>query len=158
MGGDVVVWTTCVVAGALALIAAVEDARTHLLRDRHTRRIAVVFIAGIAAAALWPERQAVPLAALAWGVAVFCGPWLVLHLIRPADVGRGDVKYTAALGLGLGWVEASAATGALVLVIVFGAVHATVVMIKTRSRKEPVPLGPAIFAAWAVTTALRLTA
>ncbi|MEM7341816.1 MAG: prepilin peptidase [Actinomycetota bacterium] len=148
---------TCAVAGAIALVAAVDDARTHLLRDRHTRRIAVVFAIGIAVDALWPERHGIAIASLVWGVAVFCGPWLVFHLIRPHDVGRGDVKYTAALGLGLGWVDAAAATGALVLVIVFGAIHALVVLVRTRSRREPVPLGPSIFAAWALTTVLRLT-
>ncbi|MEM7340418.1 MAG: prepilin peptidase [Actinomycetota bacterium] len=154
--GEWVVWLTCGLAGAIALVAAVVDARTNLLRNVYTSRIAIVFAVGIVAAAIWPEPGGLPIVDAALGVLVFSGPWFVLHVIKASTLGFGDVKYTAALGLGLGWLGSPTALRALMLVLVFGGLHALVLAVVRRSLKETFPLGPSIFAGWLVATVTAL--
>ncbi|MEM8924314.1 MAG: A24 family peptidase [Actinomycetota bacterium] len=128
----------------VALRAAYVDARTHLLRDVYTGPLALIALVGLPLSAAIADTG-VRIGAMALGVLVFAGPWLVAHLISPASAGYGDVKYSAALGLYLGWESPAVAFRALFLASAIGALVAGVALI-LRRRRTPLPFGPSLLA------------
>ncbi len=152
-----VVIATVVVVAAVALRAAVEDIRSHVLRNRLTMAIAVVTIVGVTLDALWPESKGIELGDLLRGSAIFAGPWLLIHLAQPTGVGFGDIKYGGALGLSLGWISPDAALGAILTVLVVGGIHAAAVILAKRTTHVAIPFGPAILAGYTAEMVTRLT-
>ncbi len=151
----IVAWSIAglaVVAGlVVAGVAAVEDLRTHRLRNVRTGAIggaAVVAatMAGVATGDMGPMGDSLI------GGAVYGGPWLALHLVDRRLVGFGDVKYGGVLGLLIGLVDVSTATWA-VLVAGLGLV-VTVVVARRRPDQGRAALGPALLAGASVAIAI----
>ncbi|MEL7207549.1 MAG: prepilin peptidase [Actinomycetota bacterium] len=127
---------------AIAVYAAAEDVQTHLLRNVYTGPLAAVAIVGFAIHSA-VERTGLPLADLAIGAAVFAGPWLLSFLVSPASIGFGDVKFSAGLGLYLGWIGPATAFRGVFLTSVAGAGLAALALLRGR-RREPIAFGPAL--------------
>ena len=89
---------------AVAAVAAVHDQRTRRLLNKHNAALAAIALIGFSIAAAL-NGDARPLGRLAFGAAVFAGPWLLANLVAPSSIGFGDVKYSAAIGLYLGWID-----------------------------------------------------
>ncbi len=142
MVAPILLATTYVLGLAIATIAAVDDARTHLLRDIYTGPLALVAVVGFALVAI-ADDTGLPIDDLGLGVAIFAGPWLASYLISPASIGFGDVKYGAGLGLYLGLPGPVVAVHALALATAAGALVA-LVSLAARGRREPLPFGPAL--------------
>ena len=130
--------TTFLAGVALALAAVIIDARTHRLPNRIVGPLAAIGLAGLTAASVTEPLLGLP--GLALGAVVFAGPWLVVHLISPASIGFGDVKFTAALGLYLSWFDPMAGLGACALALLSAWPHSLVHVV--RKTGSTVPLGP----------------
>ncbi|MGF1597836.1 MAG: prepilin peptidase [Acidimicrobiales bacterium] len=139
--GAVVAALTLAVGLVIAVIASVEDLRTHLLRDVRTGALAAVAVAGFTLAApLGGGWRPLP---MVLGAVAFATPWLVVHLIAPAAAGFGDVKFSAALGLHLGWLDPVLSMWA---VVAGCGVFVTWAVAARAARHEPRPFGPALVA------------
>ena len=138
-------------AAGLAVAAAIEDTRTHLLRNIYTLPIIAIALTGLPAASVF-DNQTIrsTLTDMAIGAACFAGPWIITHLIAPKQIGFGDIKLSIGLGLHLGWLNPSLGlVGFFLASIVFGIGS----WISARSTRDPLPFGPALVAG-AVATAL----
>lgn len=142
MVAPIIVYLTFGLGLAIAISAAVDDARTHLLRNVFTGPLAAVAIVGFALHSA-VERDGLPLGDLAIGAAIFAGPWLLSFLLSPDSIGFGDVKLSAGLGLYLGWLGPGAAFRGLFLASVVGAALAAVTLARGR-RGNPIAFGPAL--------------
>ena len=119
-GVPIVVGPVVAVSG---LLAAVSDVRYRRIPDR----IVVGTAAAAAVLAVWVELldHVRPATGMLAGAVVAAGPLLLVHLIVPAGVGFGDVKYAAALGgvLGIvGWGAAATMVFVACLLTLVGAV------------------------------------
>ena len=108
-------------------------------------------VAGFGLAAM-VGQEGFPLGNLVAGTAVFAGPWLVVHLITPSNIGFGDIKLAAGLGLYVGWLGVETALLALYLVGLLAVIPALGAIARSR-RAEPLPFGPALVGGAALTTA-----
>ena len=72
------------------------------------------------------------------GALAFAGPLLVVHLVAPGAMGFGDVKFAAALGLGLGVVDPVVSVLALCLACGVSVVAAAL------AGRPKVPFGPGL--------------
>lgn len=152
--GNVIAIACFVIAGGLAITAAIEDTRTHLLRNTYTLPIIAIGLAGLPVAGhLNDLGVGTVLTDMAIGTAWFAGPWLITHLIAPSQIGFGDIKLSAGLGLYLGWLEPSLGfAGFFATCLVFG-----VAFLASRSGiREQVPFGPSIVVGTAIATVLGL--
>ncbi len=104
MIAQLVVGLTFAVGAVVSAVAAVNDQRSRLLLNTHNAVLAGVAVGGFSAASLI-DGDLPPLGRLLAGAAVFAGPWLLANLLAPSSIGFGDVKYSAALGLYLGWID-----------------------------------------------------
>jgi leader peptidase (prepilin peptidase) / N-methyltransferase len=93
--------------------AATIDARVSRLPDRVVLLGLAVFAAVLVVASAGTGSWGWVVAALA-GAAVLAVPLLLVHLVSPAGLGFGDVKYGALIGAGVG-----VATGPAAVVLVF---------------------------------------
>jgi len=82
-----------------------------------------------------------------------CGALLLLvllgvcALVRPGWVGRGDMKYGAAIGAAAGWASWFALYASLFVATLLGAVVGVVLIVAGKaSRRSHLPLGPFLFA------------
>ena len=134
--------------------AATTDARVSRLPDRVVLPGLAVFAAVLFVASAWTGSWRWVVAALA-GAAVLAVPLLLVHLVSPAGLGFGDVKYGALIGAGVGVASGPAA---VVLVFVLAAVVQLVVVWwrplpaqrVAGSDRRSAPLGPAMAVAAAV--------
>lgn len=133
------------VAG-LGVAMAYIDIREHRLPDWLTYPAfggAVVALT-IAAAVTgeWPSYGR------AWAAAaVLTTVFLVLALIRPGELGLGDVKLAASLGLLLGWVGWGHLVLGTFLGFAFGGIYSAVLLILRRAgRRTAIPFGPFLLA------------
>ena len=130
------------IGAVLSVIAALEDRRSHLLRNVYTAPLAGAAVVGFTTAALLAGDE-LPIGAMGAGVGIYAGPWFVTHVVSPALIGFGDTKYAAGLGIYLGWLTPTAAlTGFFASSIMF------VVSARRSNRPtaEPVPFGPSLCA------------
>lgn len=130
------------IAAGLAVTAAIEDTRTHLLRNIYTVPIIAIALTGLTASSLIDDK-AIPatLTDMAIGAAWFAGPWLITHLIAPKQIGFGDVKLSIGLGLYLGWLNPSLGIlGFFAASAIFGLSS----WISARTARDPLPFGPAL--------------
>lgn len=128
--------------GLVAAVAAVEDTRTHLLRNVYTGPLALVAVTGFGLAAAI-GRNTFPVGDLVLGALIFTGPWLISFLVSPSSIGFGDIKFGAGLGLYLGWLGPSTALAGLLAACAIGGGIAIVAIIRRRTG-EPFPFGPAL--------------
>ena len=131
--------------------AATIDARCRRLPDRVVLPGLAVFAAVLILAAAATGSWAWVVAALA-GAAVLAVPLLLVHLVSPAGLGFGDVKYGALIGAGVGVATGPAA-------VVLGFMLAALVQLivvwwrplpaqrMAGSDRRTAPLGPALAAA-----------
>ncbi len=78
------------------------------------------------------------------GVLIGGGSFLAIALISKGGMGGGDIKLAAALGLWLGW---KLNLLALFLAFLFGGIGSgTLLALKIKGRKDPIPFGPFISA------------
>jgi len=138
--------TTFAIGAVVAAIAAVIDARTHRLPNMYTIPLAAIGVVGLAAASLVGDEP-VRWAKMALGVAVFCGPWFISHLISPASIGFGDIKYSAGLGVYLGWLAPAVA---LLGFFVAPVIYAVAYLVARKRTNEPIPFGPSLLSGAAV--------
>ncbi|MDE0160964.1 MAG: A24 family peptidase [Acidimicrobiaceae bacterium] len=100
-----------------ALVAAVSlvtmsavDLRTYRLPDALTFPALGLSLAAVAAESLAAGRGSAVVAAVSTGAGLGAAMW-ILHEIRPAALGFGDVKLAPMLGVNLGWAAASLERG-----------------------------------------------
>ena len=123
-----VVVAALAVAALIAVVAADVDRRTLKLPNQLVAGIAVVaFGAAIAGGHAG--------GALAGSVAL-TAPFLVIHLVRPAGLAFGDVKFAAACGVIVGavWWPAASIAGAATCLALAGR--------RVRGEVGPLPAGP----------------
>lgn len=137
---------TYLVIGALGVAMTYIDLRERLLPDWLTMPALGVGVVGLAiTAAATGEWGSYGRALL--GTLVVGGFFLLLHLIRPADMGLGDVKLSLVVGLLLGWISWSAVVLGVFLAFLTGGVVGIVLIVAGRAgRRTALPFGPFIFA------------
>jgi leader peptidase (prepilin peptidase) / N-methyltransferase len=130
------------VLGALGVALGYVDVRRHRLPDALTFpafAAGALLLAGAAAAEVeWGAY------ARAWlGAVVLAGFYLLLVIIRPADMGLGDVKLAAVLGLYLGWLGwAVLVVGAFLGFLFGGLLGLALVALRRATMRTSVPAGP----------------
>jgi leader peptidase (prepilin peptidase) / N-methyltransferase len=130
------------VLGALGVALGYVDMRRHRLPDALTFpafAAGALLLAGAAAAEVeWGAY------ARAWlGAVVLAGFYLLLVIIRPADMGLGDVKLAAVLGLYLGWLGwAVLVVGAFLGFLFGGLLGLALVALRRATMRTSVPAGP----------------
>lgn len=148
---SLVALATFAVAGPIALKAAIEDTRTHLLRNVLTAPLAALGLIGLSVAGLLDDQPvATTVRDIAIGAALFAGPWLIVHLIDPAQIGFGDIKYSAGLGLYLGYLDPTLGFWGF---FAASAVFACANLALRRSANARVAFGPALLAGATITAA-----
>ncbi|MGH8827364.1 MAG: prepilin peptidase, partial [Jiangellaceae bacterium] len=132
------------VVGALGVAMSYVDLREHLLPDWLTlpALAAAGSLLALAAATTgewgWYGR--------AWaGAAVMFAFYLALTAIRPTDLGLGDVKLAAVIGLLLGWAGWTAVIlGAFLAFLIGGLAGIVMVIIGKAGRHTAIPFGPSM--------------
>ncbi|MGH2732494.1 MAG: prepilin peptidase [Actinomycetota bacterium] len=130
------------VFGAVLVILSAIDLKHHRLPNRilGPASILAVILLGMAALIGGDLRPFATggIGALAYGV-----PILTLALIAPGDMGAGDVKFGAYLGLHLGWLGLSQVLAGMLIGFVAGGLAAAVLLATRRkSGKDSIPFGP----------------
>lgn len=131
---------------ALGVAMSYVDLREHRLPDRLTLpALAAGAIALLVAAAVtgsWGDYGR------AWaGAGVTTAFYLILLLIRPADLGLGDVKLAAVVGLLLGWLGWSYVVLGIFLAFVLGGLTGIVLLaLRKAKRRTALPFGPFMLA------------
>jgi leader peptidase (prepilin peptidase) / N-methyltransferase len=128
--------------GTLGVVMAYVDLREHRLPDPLTAAALVGggLLLAVAAAATgeWGAYGRAWLAA----VAMF-GTFLALALLRPADLGLGDVKLAGVLGLVLGWQGWGVVVVGAFFGFLFGGLTGVGLMLVGRAgRRSTIPFGP----------------
>jgi leader peptidase (prepilin peptidase)/N-methyltransferase len=103
----------------------------------------LALMAALLAAAALIDGDASPLGTAAIGGA---GAWvalLVVHVINPAGMGFGDVRLAGVIGVALGWLGyAHIAAGLFAGFVAASVVGLSLLLVRSRGRKDPVPFGP----------------
>ncbi|WP_344167099.1 A24 family peptidase [Pilimelia columellifera] len=142
--------TVMVVVG---LLLAVIDLAAHRLPDPIVARLAVAELGLLIAAAATGAGWA-PLERAVLGGLVMAGAYLVLALLPGANLGLGDVKLSAVLGLSLGWFGwPTLLLGAVLPHLLNGPVALSLLLRGKASRHTELPLGPALLAGWLLAVA-----
>ncbi|PZF82899.1 prepilin peptidase [Jiangella anatolica] len=130
------------VVGLLGVAMAYIDLRTQLLPDWLT-------LTALGAAGAWLTVAAAITGdwgayGRAWAAAAAClAFYLLLALLRPADLGLGDVKLSASLGLLLGWSGWATVASGVFLAFLAGGVIGIVLLAAGRAgRRTSLPFGP----------------
>lgn len=132
------------VAGAGGVVLAWIDLQVHRLPDRLTLPSYPVGVALLGLAALSDAAGAALLRALL-GMLALLALYLGLALLRPADLGLGDVKLAGVLGLYLGWVGwGHLVLGAFLGFLVGGLGGIALILTGRATRRSHVPFGPAM--------------
>ncbi|MEU0885607.1 A24 family peptidase [Lentzea sp. NPDC005914] len=126
----------------LCVALATIDLIVYRLPDRLTLPAYPVLAALLAGAALLNSEPSRFLRAVLAGAALAAG-YLVLALIRPGDLGLGDVKLAGPLGMALGWTGWQSVLLATVLSFVLcGLVGAVLLVARRADARTVLPLGP----------------
>ncbi|TDE09438.1 prepilin peptidase [Jiangella asiatica] len=128
--------------GALGVAMAYVDLREHLLPDWLTYSALAAGAALLTVAAVATQEWGAY--GRAWAGAAAClAFYLFLALLRPADLGLGDVKLAAVVGLLLGWAGWSTLVLGVFLGFLVGGVIGIVLMTAGRAgRRTSLPFGP----------------
>lgn len=142
----VLIWSTYAPAGAwLALVSGAVLALSLLAvffidLDHQIVPNAITYpglAAGLALSAL--QGRIVPAVVAAAGAGAF---FLLIALVSRGGMGGGDIKLAAMMGAFLGWP--GIAVGLLVGFLVGAAAGLVLMAARKRSRKDPIPFGPAL--------------
>jgi leader peptidase (prepilin peptidase) / N-methyltransferase len=128
--------------GAFGVALGYIDVRRHRLPDALTFpafAAGALLLAGAAAA-----DQEWGVYARAWlGAAALAGCYLLLVILRPKDMGLGDVKLAAVLGLALGWLGWGAVVIGGFLGFLFGGLSGLALVATRRATlRTAIPAGP----------------
>lgn len=130
------------VLGVLGVALAAVDIAVRRLPDRLTLPAYPVIVALFAAAAVATGQPQPLLRALAGGVALVAG-YLALALLRPGQLGGGDIKLAGLLGVALAWLGWPALLAGAALGFVLAAVFALVMLAARQlTLRSEVPFGP----------------
>jgi leader peptidase (prepilin peptidase)/N-methyltransferase len=133
--------------GATGVVLGTVDVRRHRLPDVVTGPALVVgalLLAG--AAALGGADGTWSAYGRAWAGAFTLGAvYAALHLLRPADLGFGDVKLAVLLGLHLGWLGWGVlVAGGFLGFVVGGLVGVGLLLTRRATLRSAVPFGPSM--------------
>ncbi len=144
-GWDASLPAQLLVAG-LGVAMAYIDIREHRLPDRLTYPAFAGAAIALAIAALMTGEWSAY--GRAWAAAaLLVGAFLVLALIRPGELGLGDVKLSASLGLLLGWIGWGHVVLGAFLGFAFGGIYSVVLLALRRAdRRTAIPFGPFLLA------------
>lgn len=117
--------------GALGVALGAVDVAVHRLPDRLTRPAYPVMVVLLGVAAAIGHDGGALVRALLASVALTAG-YLLLALLRPGQLGGGDVKLAALIGLGLGWLGWPAVIAGAVLAFAATAVVSLVLLAARR--------------------------
>ncbi|WP_166350412.1 prepilin peptidase [Phytoactinopolyspora limicola] len=136
--------TAFLVVAAMGVAMAYVDIREHRLPDWLTVPALVAAAIALAGAAAVDDSWA--RYGRAWaGAGVVLAFYLLLVLLRPADLGLGDVKLAAVLGLLLGWIGWPVLVFGVFAGFVVGALLAAGLLLAGRAgRRTSIPFGPAM--------------
>lgn len=135
-----------VVAAVIGVLLSAIDLACLRLPDPLVATVAAVALALLGTAALARGEAGPLLRGLAGAVALGV-LYLLLALLPGANLGFGDVKVAAVLGLLLGWVGWGAVLlGALLPHVINGPVALGLLVSGRADRRTELPLGPALFA------------
>jgi leader peptidase (prepilin peptidase) / N-methyltransferase len=130
------------VLGFACVTLAVIDLDTRLLPDRITIPAFALVAVLLLVASLVEHDLGRMLRGLEAALAGSAG-LLVLVLISPGGMGRGDVKFALVLGLALGWLGWDALLAGFAAAFLIGGVAALVAVLVLRmGRKAHIPFGP----------------
>ncbi|WP_029433862.1 prepilin peptidase [Blastococcus sp. URHD0036] len=143
-----------VVLAVAAVLLAVIDVQHRLLPDRVVLpSIAVVALLLTAAAAVDGDWAQLGRALL--GAVVLFAVFLVMALLAPGQLGMGDVKLAALLGLALGWLGWPAVLFGVLASFVVQALLAVVLLAAGRvTLRSALPFGPAMLLGSALAVAV----
>ena len=128
--------------GVLGVALGAVDVAVHRLPDRLTRPAYPVLLVLLGAAAVIGHDGGALVRALLAGVALTAS-YLVLALLRPGQLGGGDVKLAGLLGLGLGWLGWPAVIAGAVLAFALTAVVSLALLAARRiSLRGEICFGP----------------
>ncbi len=135
---------------AVGVALAAIDLKVYRLPDRLTYPAFVVVLASFAGGAVTGTDPA-SLQRAAFGALVLGGSYLLLAVIQPGQLGLGDVKLAALLGLALGWVSWPVLMfGGCLAFIVSAMVSLVLIALRRISLKSALPFGPFMLAGAAV--------
>ena len=128
--------------GLLGVAMAYIDLRTQLLPDWLTLTALGAGGAWLTVAAALTDSWGAY--GRAWAAAGAClAFYLLLALLRPADLGLGDVKLSVSLGLVLGWAGwAAVVSGVFLAFLVGGVVGIALLAVGRAGRRTSLPFGP----------------
>lgn len=156
--GVAAVLPALLVLAVAAVLLAVIDLQHRLLPDRvvlpATLLVALLLTGAAAAGGDWS-----PLARALLGAVVLFAAFLALALLAPGQLGMGDVKLAALLGLALGWFGWPAVLLGALAAFVVQALAAVVLLAARRvTLRSDLPFGPAMLLGAAVAVALAAAA
>jgi len=131
------------VLAPILVVATAVDLRWHRLPDRLTLPGALAVAVAVVLAA-WLDGDASLARDAVAGAAVVAGVLLLVHIVSPAGMGFGDVKFGLPLGLALGATAVTSAVVALLVAMVAGAVAGLALLVRHRDRRRPFPFGPCL--------------
>lgn len=134
------------VVAALGVAMAFVDLREHRLPDWLTLPALAAGAVGLGVAAMSQGEWGAY--GRAWlGAAAVGAFYLVLALLRPADLGFGDVKLALVIGLMLGWLGWSTVVTGVFLGFLLGGLAGVVLLAAGRAgRRTAIPFGPFMLA------------
>jgi leader peptidase (prepilin peptidase)/N-methyltransferase len=128
--------------GALGVALAVIDIRVQRLPDRLTLPAFPILIALLAGAAAIGNDAGAFVRALLGGL-VLSGSYLLLALLRPGQLGGGDIKLAGLAGLALGWLGwATLFIGAVLGFVLFAAVSLVLLAARRITLRSEISFGP----------------
>lgn len=145
-GDDAASLPTYLVVATLGVAISYIDVREHRLPDWLTLHAFGVAAIGLLAAPSisgeWGQYGR------AWlGAAAVSALFLALALVRPSDLGMGDVKLSASAGMLLGWVGwDTVVVGVFFAFLIGGLVGLTLILARRANRRTALPFGPFILA------------
>ena len=138
----------------IAVPLAFTDIAVNRLPDRLTAAAFTGTLALLTVAAFTGHEPGRLVRAAAGGAALACF-YLVLCLLRPGEMGLGDAKLAASIGLVLGWTSWQALLTGTFAGFVLAAVYGGIQMVLHRAtRASQLPLGPFILLGALVVVAL----
>jgi leader peptidase (prepilin peptidase)/N-methyltransferase len=130
------------VTGAFGVVLALVDLRCLRLPNAVVGRAMVGALLLFGGAAVAGDGGGAWVRALLGALVLFCG-YLVLHLISPGSMGRGDVNLAALLGFCLGWLGwGDVLAGFCAASLAALPVTAYLMLFRPRGRRPDVPYGP----------------
>jgi leader peptidase (prepilin peptidase)/N-methyltransferase len=141
-------------AGASGVVLAFVDLRCLRLPNAVVGRTLLAVLVLLAVAAAAEGHWGALVRALLGGAVLFSG-YLLLHLISPASLGRGDVNLSAVLGLCLGWLGwGSVLVGFCAASLAGLPVSLYLLCFRSRDRRPQIPYGPYLLVGALVAVAL----